>query len=104
MTSPRIVCPLHWHHDPARLERVLAIMRERGAPTLRGFVDAEWSLVLLSEGTHRIRAAALLELVPTIVAIPWWRTKEALARARFAAAHRGYRFAAVHLDESGLRR
>jgi hypothetical protein len=97
-----IVCPLHWHFDPVRLERVVAEMRERGAPVLRGHREPEWGVVLLREGTHRIRAAATLGLAPRIVLVPWWRSRQALTNALFAATRRGIVFPAVLLIDGDV--
>lgn len=88
-----VVCPLHWYHDPVRLEAIRARMRDRGAPVLRGFLDRD--AILLREGTHRIRAALELGMEPTIVLVPWWRSAQALVAARFAAARRGLLFPQV---------
>lgn len=89
------VCPLHWYFDRDRLKDVTSTMARRGPPVLRAHVDSETGAVLLSEGTHRIHAAAALGLVPVIVPVPWWRSPSALVGARFAARSRGLRFAAV---------
>ncbi len=97
VNAPRIVCPLHWHFDPGRLGEVYAEMQWRGAPRLRGHLDPEWGVVLLREWTHRIHAAAMLGLVPRIVLVPWWRSRQALTNALFAAARRGLRFPSVVL-------
>ena len=93
-----VVCTLHWYYSPAHLEEVLAEMRSRGAPTLRGHFDREAGIFLLREGTHRIRAAHELGLAPHLVEIPWWRSRQSLISARFAAARRGLTFPHVHLD------
>lgn len=88
-----VVCPLHWYHDPVRLEAIRDRMRELGAPVLRGFLDRE--AILLRDGTHRIRAALELGMEPTVVLVPWWRSAQALVSARFAAARRGLLFPRV---------
>lgn len=79
------VCPLHWYHTPSRLHAVVEEMRERGAPTLRGYRDPLTGAVLLREGCHRIRAAYALDLAPILVEIPWWRSSASLERARYVA-------------------
>lgn len=98
---PAIVCPLHRYFDALRLERVTMEMKERGAPVLRGTVDGKQPIVLLCEGSHRIRAAHMLGLVPTIVSVPWWRSCAALDRARFCAARHGLRFQLVSFVAEG---
>lgn len=91
-----VVCPLHWYTDAAHLEHVAQQMARRGPPILRGHVDVDGT-VLLAEGTHRIHAAQRLGVVPRIVPIRWWRSDDALVRARIAATRRGIRFASVLL-------
>lgn len=88
------VCPLHWYFDAVRLEHVMREMESRGAPTLRGHIVDD-ALVLLAEGTHRIRAAHALGLAPVIVCVPWWRSSDALERARHCARRHGLTFDAV---------
>lgn len=90
-----IVCPLHLYFRTAHLDAVVATMRERGRPTLRGHVFA--GVVLLAEGTHRIRAALQLGLVPCIRDVPWWRSPQALTNAGFAAVQRGLWFDELEL-------
>lgn len=90
-----LVCPLHWYYDRGRLEAIATRMEALGAPALRGFCDGR--VVLLREGTHRIRAAMLLGLVPTIVPVPWWRSRQALVGAFIAAERRGLHFDRVHV-------
>jgi hypothetical protein len=92
-----IVCPLHLHFDPGHLGAVCAEMGWIGPPVLRGHLDAESGAVMLREGTHRIHAAEMLELVPTILLVPWWRSRAALVRARIAAKRRGLVFPVVVL-------
>lgn len=95
-----VVCPLHWYYNEARLDSVIEQMRTRGAPRLRGFYDAETNVILLREGTHRIRAAKTLGLIPVIVEIPWWRRgRDAMIRARFAAARDGILFRSVATEK-----
>ena len=86
-----VVNPPHEHYDPAHLEHVIAVMRERGAPVLRAHYDGEvWHA---REGTHRLRAAKALGLTPVLVPVRWRRTRAALQRARVLAAHNAHRFA-----------
>lgn len=92
--STVIVCPLHHHFRPDHLERVTEQMRTLGPPRLRGHVDSS-GFIFLREGTHRIRAAHALGLVPIVVNEPWWRSRPSLMRARWAARLRGLRFDTV---------
>lgn len=87
-----IVAPLHRHFSQDHLERVILEMRRRGAPVIRAYQDE--SAWLAREGTHRLRAAFLLGIAPILVAVPWWRSRAALERARFAAIEYGYVFPA----------
>lgn len=93
-----IICPLHHHTNPLRMQSVVDTMAARGAPQLRGFVDPLTGAVLLREGTHRIAAAHQLGLVPKIVSIRWWRTTKSLQAARFAVARRGLWFERVEIE------
>lgn len=95
-----IICPLHWYFSPSHLAEVEAEMLSRGPPRLRGYMDGA-GLVLLSEGTHRIRAAHRLGLVPVVVTVPWWRARSRLVNARFAAQERGLAFAEVTIEPRG---
>jgi hypothetical protein len=90
-----IVCPLHWYFSADHLAEVEAEMLRCGPPTLRGHLDADSGAFLVREGTHRIRAAHRLGLTPALVCVPWWRTPQALANARAAAARRGLVFERV---------
>lgn len=92
-----IVCPLHWYFCEAHLAEVEAEMERRGPPLLRGHFDRVSGAFLLREGTHRIRAAHRLGLVPTLVDGPWWRARRSLDNARMAAAHRGLSFPVIEL-------
>lgn len=67
-------------------------MHQLGAPSLRAFWDAPYGVWFAYEGTHRLRAAFLLGLMPTLIPIAWWRSAAALTRARFAAVEYGYAF------------
>lgn len=90
-----IVVPLHHYYREAHLEHVIAEMRRRGSPVLRAhFDDGVW---YAREGTHRLRAALALGVAPVLVAVPWHRTREAMRRARFAAASRGHVFPRVEV-------
>jgi hypothetical protein len=91
-----IVCPLHAYYSREHLTEVMATMRVLGGPVLRG--HHRDGVVYLREGTHRIRAAWRLGLVPTIIAGPWWRSRQALANARHAADRRGIYFETVILQ------
>lgn len=95
-----IVCPLHWYFRPAHLADVEAEMVRRGPPHLRGYLDRETGVFLLREGTHRVRAAHRLGLAPTLVAGPWWRSRQRLQNARVAARTRGLLFDRVVLAGS----
>ena len=77
-----IVCPLHWYFNAAHLAKVEAEMVQRGPPRLRGYHDAMTDFFLLCEGSHRIRAAHRLGLVPVLVGVPWWRSRRRLPSAR----------------------
>ena len=92
-----IVCTLHWYFSPAHLADVEAEMMLRGPPRLRGYMDEQSGAFMLSEGTHRIRAAQSLGLTPVLVSIPWWRSRSRLASARMAAQQRGIKFAKVEV-------
>jgi hypothetical protein len=80
-----IVTPLHAYYREDHLAHVKDEMRRRGAPILRGHYDAETDTWFMSEGTHRLRAAKALGIVPVLVSIPWWRSRKSLERARYAA-------------------
>lgn len=98
-----IVCPLHWYFCATHLVEVEAEMLRRGPPRLRGYMDEEAGVFLLREGTHRIRAAHHLGIVPVLVSIPWWRARARLVNARVAAATRGLEFAEVTLLTTSVR-
>lgn len=90
-----LVNPLHHYYREDHLEHVKAEMRRRGSPVLRGHFDGEiWHM---REGTHRLRAAKALGIAPTLVPIPWWRSKAALERARYAAVLRAHEFEKVEV-------
>lgn len=87
-----IIAPLHRHYSPGHLVEVAHEMRRRGAPVLRAHCDSVTGMWFSREGTHRLRAAHLLGLTPVLVPVPWWRTRAALVRARWAALEYGYEF------------
>lgn len=87
-----VVTPLHAHFSPSRLVNVIEAMRTLGPPTIRGYFDEVSGAWFASEGTHRLRAAMFLGLVPVMVSVPWRRGAEALRRARFAIQRRGHVF------------
>lgn len=90
-----IVCPLHLYYSPEHLADVTATMQVLGSPVLRGHYHD--GVVYLAEGTHRIRAAHALGVVPTIRRIAWWRGRQALVNAGHAAERRGLAFPVVRL-------
>jgi hypothetical protein len=79
-----VVVPLHAHFRPEHLRVVIATMLRRGPPILRGYFDGETGAWFMLEGTHRLRAAKAIGIVPVLVSIPWWRSRQALVNARFA--------------------
>lgn len=87
------VNPPHAHYDPAHLAHVTDEMRRRGRPVLRAYFDAEANVWHAREGTHRLRAAKALGLVPFFVPVPWPRSAASLVRARFLAARNAHTFA-----------
>ena len=89
------VCTLHWYYREEHLAMVRDQMRLLGPPVLRGFLDQGSGAIMLAEGTHRIRAAHSLGLVPVVRSVPWWRGQRSLERARYAAEDRGLLFERV---------
>lgn len=87
-----IVNPLHWYHREAHLAEVVEEMRRRGPPRIRAYWDDVAGIWHAQEGTHRLRAAKQLGLVPTMIPVPWPRTRAALNRARHAARRHAHRF------------
>lgn len=87
-----LIAPLHRHFRPHHLALVSAQMAVLGAPVLRAFFDPSTGAWLAREGSHRLRAAHRLGLVPRLVMTPWWRSLAALERARYAAAQYGLVF------------
>ena len=94
-----IVAPLHWYYTPSHLEHVIEEMRRRGAPRLRAYHDNETGVWFAREGTHRLRAALALNLIPVLKPIEWWRGRQSLERARYAAIRNGHVFRAVRVYE-----
>lgn len=92
-----VVAPLHRYYSPPHLMEVVRAMRTLGPPRLRAFLDEHTGAWLAAEGTHRLRAARLLGVAPVLVPIRWWRTRAALARARFAAIEYGHAFPRVEV-------
>lgn len=81
--SAVLVNPLHHYFRQSHLEHVKREMVRRGPPVLRAHFDGEvWHA---QEGTHRLRAAKALGVVPVLINVPWPRTRAALERARFSA-------------------
>lgn len=90
-----LVNPLHHYYSEDHLRHVISEMRRRESPVLRGFFDGEvWHM---REGTHRLRAAKALGIAPTLVHVPWWRSKAALERARYGAILRAHEFDRVEV-------
>jgi hypothetical protein len=89
------VCTLHWYYRDGHLAMVRELMGHMGPPVLRGFLDRTSGAIMLAEGTHRIRAAHSLGMVPVIRSVPWWRGRRSLERARYAAKDRGLLFERV---------
>jgi hypothetical protein len=80
---PVVVNPLHHYYRPAHLDHVIGEMRRLGPPVLRAHFDGEiWHA---REGTHRLRAAKALGLIPVLRAVPWPKSRASLERARFSA-------------------
>ena len=77
------VVPLHRYYSPAHLETVTAQMRVMGRPRLHAHYDVESGRWYAMEGTHRLRAAERLGLIPILVWVPWPKTRRALERARY---------------------
>lgn len=91
------VTPLHHHHDPAHLLTVIERMRTLGPPRVRAHLDVATGAWLAFEGTHRLRAALFLAVVPIMVQAPWRRGPRALHRARYATLERAHWFPAVEV-------
>lgn len=90
-----IITPPHWYYRPAHLEEVIEQMRVLGPPVLRACWDADAGGWYAQEGTHRLRAAKALGLVPVLVPMPWRRSGKARVRAMFRAAVIGHAFERV---------
>lgn len=93
-----LVTPLHAHYSADKLRRVVDDMRRMGRPRIRAYYDPAADAWLALEGTHRLRAAAVLGISPVMVPTAWPRSRKALERARFAAAHRGHVFPSVGIE------
>lgn len=92
------ITPPHGHYRSDHLERVIAEMRARGAPRLRAYYDRVADIWHAREGTHRLRAAKALGLVPVMVPVHWPHTRAALVRARYLWARHGHVFDYVEVD------
>jgi hypothetical protein len=92
-----IVNPLHGYYRPEHLQHVTEEMRRLGPPVLRACWDAEAGIWHAREGTHRLRAAKALGLVPVLVPVPWRRPLAARERARHAAARHAHVFDRVEV-------
>ena len=91
-----LVNPLHWYHREDHLRHVVAEMRRRGPPRIRAYFDGEvWHA---REGTHRLRAAKILGVVPVMIPVPWPKTKLALERARLNAIRNAHSFDAITVE------
>ena len=90
-----VVNPLHGYFRQDHLVHVVGEMRRRGAPKIRAFYDAEVGIWHAREGSHRLRAAVLLGLLPELVSVPWDKTRAALYRARIAADRHAHVFNAT---------
>lgn len=92
-----IVTPLHAHFSPAHLDHVVGEMRRRGAPRIRAYHDTVSGAWYALEGTHRLRAAVALDVVPILVPVRWPRSGAALERARHAL-RRAHAFPRVDVE------
>ena len=95
-----IVTPPHHHYSRRHLAAVVEAMLQLGPPRIRAFFDPATGAWFAREGTHRLRAARLLGVAPVLIPIPWWRSRAALVRARFAACLRGHEFPAVRVERT----
>lgn len=57
---------LHKHYDESKLEQVKSEMTELGAPTIRAIWSEMHGMWMAVEGSHRVRAAADLDITPEI--------------------------------------
>lgn len=94
------VNPPHHRFRPDHLDHVIAEMCRRGPPVIRASWDAQHGVWHAREGTHRLRAALALGLVPVIVRVLWNRTTKARERARFAALRNAHAFDRVEVQGS----
>lgn len=77
------VTPLHKYYSEDHLIEVIEKMKTLGPPVLRGTHDPETDRWFAHEGTHRLRAAAFLNITPVMIHIPWPKAKKAMIRARY---------------------
>lgn len=82
-------CDAYIDEEIPALVRVLRRSLEGMTPEWAAWV---WHM---KEGTHRLRAAKALGIAPTLVHVPWWRTKAALERARYGTVLRAHEFERV---------
>ena len=94
-----VVTPLHAHFSPSHLTHVISMMRQLGPPKIRAYFDEHSGAWFAQEGTHRLRAALILDLAPVMVFVHWPRSRAALERARYAAVERGLIFKRVEIFE-----
>lgn len=73
------------------------VLFAQSPPRIRAYYDSVSGAWMAQEGTHRLRAARLLGMVPVMVPVRWPRSSKALARARFAAFLRGHDFERVEI-------
>ena len=66
----QIILP-HDHFDASHLAAVKAEMQDLGTPTIKAVWMEAYNAWVALEGSHRIRAAAALGLVPEIEEIEW---------------------------------
>src|SRR5882762_6341072 len=90
-----LVTSLHHYYNPTHLLEVIEDMRRLGPPMIRAHYHAPIDAWLAVEGTHRLRAALALGVVPIMIPVPWRKTAKALERARFAHYQRAHGFARV---------
>ena len=69
-TGNLLVAFLHDHYDADHLSEVVEEMKTLGAPTIRAAWNPSGCWAAL-EGCHRLRAAEILGLVPTIIPIDY---------------------------------
>jgi hypothetical protein len=90
-----LVNPLHEYFRQTHLDLVVERMKVLGPPRIRAHFDGEiWHA---TEGTHRLRAARILGIVPMLIPVPWTKSRKALRNARFAAMLRAHSFDRVDI-------